>query len=97
MVKSFGAQLQRSESFCNKLELCSVLWIQCTLVSNRLTMYYLEIYMIKVIYFKCVTVFINVINILAIFSNGISFEKTSWQREDSNLRRRLSVNSLAIH
>ena len=37
------------------------------------------------------------INISAIFSYGISFEKTLWRRGDSNLRRQLSVNSYAIH
>ena len=39
----------------------------------------------------------DVINILAIFSHEISLEKPHWQRGDLNLRRRLSVNSLAIH
>ena len=42
------------------------------------------------------SLFLYINNILAIISNGISFEKNHWQRGDLNLRRRLSVNRLAI-
>ena len=41
-------------------------------------------------------IYIYNISILATFTHIIPLEKTPWQRGDSNLRCRLSVNSLAL-